>query len=1165
MAIAFFVVSQSYLIPRLAEALDRSREQARAMEADRLAAEYNAEQRQRHAERLGWAAALGNVLAALRQRDLIVWRVVREIEQAFDVYQVNLFLTDRTGEMLNLVAAAGAQGEALVENGYQIAVGTRLLPGRVAQIGREQTVLPLPGELAHFPESRVEVCFPLSVRGEILGVLDIHSEASAFTEEALQLFRIVTGYVTTSLDMVQLLEDSDARTQEMRALYAQYTQASWRALLEAGQAQSYAVGSATSPVVAVLAAEVVETLEPRSTWLDDEQVYLLIVPLVARDVALGYLAFTRSAEKGDWNADSRAVIGAAAERLALALDNTRLLVEARRQAVYDDQLSQLSAAIWETPSSEVIMEQTVRELGRFLGASDVQLYVLPGDDMAVADRARSRWVCVRSRESNMNLILGVQGLQLLAWLFALVELILAFYVLALNARHPANRHLSILVLFACDQQPGFGAVRRRGEPGTGNSTELSVCGDVVHHWAWRGRCRYRLAETGLVPRDDGDGRGARSTFFVFLLPVLTLIDFVFGTKLWYTGINVTGYIGGYLPLQNYVSPRFYVPAMIFYGYIAGLLPFFPIVATLRDKKTSSLMRQLAWIIFAAQVIILLIQGALRTVLPPVTKTFIGTAAYAIAYVYYRVPADGFGTPFAARAITFASDGDVPVDHDSRARHQRTVGRFAGAIAADAHRDGAVWARLRICWAMPWNSRTIQTANIFRNSCDLRRSRSAIPVRSTSSMRRIRSSLTRSWPSIWWRRMIRCGISASRCRSLRCAPSRGDDLVIFSDENGARWWGYSTEVRMKQWGVVVQQQEAVLAETMQQFMNLSWLVVGVGAILLSALGFLTIRQAFFPIVSLTETARAIAAGDLDREATIESEDEIGALARAFNSVTARLNASIGGLEERVAERTADVERRAEYLAITGGLSRVAASILDVDTLLDRVVNADFRALRLLSCRYLPGGRSRASGQSCARPRPKVGQRMLARAHRLRIGEEGIVGYVSGTGRPRIALDVDEDVVWAQNPDLPETRSEMALPLVIGEDVIGVLDVQSTAPQAFGEEDVATLRILADQIAVAIRNAQLFEESQRTLRELRRVYSAEARQGMGCTVKVPWWVIVTRQRAVQPLTSIEDKTMIEAEGAYVGEDNTLYVPMQLAGAQTFGYLQLQRDAAQPLDSA
>lgn len=379
MAIVFFVASQNYLLPRLTKALDQSRNLTHELEAGRRRAEDDAERRRQQAERLGWVAELGNVLASLRRRDDLVWRVVREIAGAFGVYQVNLFLMDRAGNALTLAAADGAQGEALVKERYQIPVGARLLPGQVAQIGREQMALLSPDELPLFPLSRVEVSFPLSVRGEVLGVLDIHSAALAFSEEVLQLFRIVTGYVTTSLDVVQLFEESEAQIREMRALYAQSTLTSWRELLEAGEAQSFMVGTTPETAVVALAADAVAARAPRSTWLDEAQAYLLIVPLVARDVALGYLAFTRSVEKGDWDADSRALVGAAAERLAIALDNTRLLVEMRQQALYDEQLSRLGTMIWETPVSDVIMEQSVRVLGRFLGASEVQLVLAPGD------------------------------------------------------------------------------------------------------------------------------------------------------------------------------------------------------------------------------------------------------------------------------------------------------------------------------------------------------------------------------------------------------------------------------------------------------------------------------------------------------------------------------------------------------------------------------------------------------------------------------------------------------------------------------------------------------------------------------------------------------------------------------------------------------------------
>ena len=98
----------------------------------------------------------------------------------------------------------------------------------------------------------------------------------------------------------------------------------------------------------------------------------------------------------------------------------------------------------------------------------------------------------------------------------------------------------------------------------------------------------------------------------------------------------------------------------------------------------------------------------------------------------------------------------------------------------------------------------------------------------------------------------------------------------------------------------------------------------------------------------------------------------------------------------------------------------------------------------------------------------GQKMLERRHQLKVGGAGIVGYVSQSGRPRIALDTGSDAVFFNNPNLPKTRSEMALPLKYGKTVIGVLDVQSTLSSAFKDEDANLLSTLANQIAIVINN-------------------------------------------------------------------------------------------------
>jgi GAF domain-containing protein len=129
----------------------------------------------------------------------------------------------------------------------------------------------------------------------------------------------------------------------------------------------------------------------------------------------------------------------------------------------------------------------------------------------------------------------------------------------------------------------------------------------------------------------------------------------------------------------------------------------------------------------------------------------------------------------------------------------------------------------------------------------------------------------------------------------------------------------------------------------------------------------------------------------------------------------------------------------------------------------------------------------------------GQRMLARGHRLRVGEVSIVGFVIDRGTPRIALDVGHDAVYLDNPDLPETRSEMALPLRVRGEIIGALDVQSAEPEAFDQEDVAVLQTMADQIALAISNAQLFAQVQKSMEAERRAYGEASLQSWRQTLR------------------------------------------------------------------
>jgi len=243
----------------------------------------------------------------------------------------------------------------------------------------------------------------------------------------------------------------------------------------------------------------------------------------------------------------------------------------------------------------------------------------------------------------------------------------------------------------------------------------------------------------------------------------------------------------------------------------------------------------------------------------------------------------------------------------------------------------------------------------------------------------------------------------------------------------------------------------------------------------------------PIRRLTNVATQIAGGDLSAQATDTSPDEIGTLASSFNIMTSRLRETLDGLEQKVKERTAELlaaneknERRARQFESIALVARTIGSTRDLDILLPQITTVISREFGFYHVGiFLLDGAKEYAVLSAANS--DGGEIMLARGHRLKVGETGIVGHVAATGNPRVALDTGADAVFFNNPDLPNTRSEMALPLRAGTEIIGALDVQSTEPNAFSQEDISILSTLAEQVSIAIQNAKQFEQTSKALSE------------------------------------------------------------------------------------
>jgi GAF domain-containing protein len=179
---------------------------------------------------------------------------------------------------------------------------------------------------------------------------------------------------------------------------------------------------------------------------------------------------------------------------------------------------------------------------------------------------------------------------------------------------------------------------------------------------------------------------------------------------------------------------------------------------------------------------------------------------------------------------------------------------------------------------------------------------------------------------------------------------------------------------------------------------------------------------------------------------------------------------------------ETQRHARLLRAAAQVARGATSILDEDKLLTEAVKLivdSFDFLYHAGVFLLDDKREYAVLRVAS---SEGGQRMLARGHELKVGQQGIVGFVTHSGQPRLTPDVREDAHHFVNPDLPATRAEMAFPLITRDGVIGALDVQSTEVVNLSDEDVATLQTMADQLAIAIENARRYESEQRRVREL-----------------------------------------------------------------------------------
>lgn len=252
------------------------------------------------------------------------------------------------------------------------------------------------------------------------------------------------------------------------------------------------------------------------------------------------------------------------------------------------------------------------------------------------------------------------------------------------------------------------------------------------------------------------------------------------------------------------------------------------------------------------------------------------------------------------------------------------------------------------------------------------------------------------------------------------------------------------------------------------------VSGLAILFASGLTYLFARSVSDPLAKLMDSFTKVENGDLTTRAPVVSSDEISKMAVYFNRMVARLQELQSNLENKVEERTSQLKAINE-------VGRVATSILDPDELLMRVaelISAEFGYY--YSALYLIDH----TGQWCTlrAATGEAGRVLLASKHQVEINHTNIIGKAIQTRQAQILNYPGEKNVRHTNPLLPYTRSEITLPLIVRDQILGALDVHSTQEAAFNDQDIETLQNMANQVAISLDNARLFQETRQRLNEL-----------------------------------------------------------------------------------
>lgn len=340
--------------------LNQAQKQAADLAAYSQSLEKEVDQRTRN---ILITAEIGRAITATRELDVLLEQVVNLIVENFDFYHAQVFLVDESGGYAVLMKSTGVAGQELLERRHRLAVGSRSVIGRCTETGSPVVINDTEADPTHrrnelLPHTRAEMALPLRAAGRIIGALDVQSvNQNAFAPGDIPVFQTMADQLAVAIERVRLFERTQRDLRDIEMLNRQLTGEAWNRYV--GNRGTRAIGyQAGEQGLAPLLPDGISAEAPSES--------VLSVPLRVRGETIGMLDVApRNGEVPD--PETRQMLEAVAERVAQALDSTRLSEQARHQAEQEQILSQLSASLQSTTDLNVILRVAAQQASQALG------------------------------------------------------------------------------------------------------------------------------------------------------------------------------------------------------------------------------------------------------------------------------------------------------------------------------------------------------------------------------------------------------------------------------------------------------------------------------------------------------------------------------------------------------------------------------------------------------------------------------------------------------------------------------------------------------------------------------------------------------------------------------------------------------------------------------